>query len=151
MMRTEIHQQRQSPSREGSHQAKVLNKDKVQGAPNREDHRSRVRALQDRGQSQGKGPLDRDQGKVKDHQARVPNQHRDHLDMCKVRDSHAKGQEVRVLLVKDHLGRDPGKVRAHRDKKVDPLNKDPGSLHQNRDQQAQGLILGVEVLGSRER
>lgn len=154
----EIHQQHQSPNREESHQAKLLNKDKVQGAPNQEDHRSRVRALLDRGQSQGKGPLGRDQGKVKDHQARVPNRHRDHLDMgqSKVRESQAKGpDQVRVPLVKDHLGRDPDKVRVHQDKKMDLLNKDPGSLHQDRDHQAHGLILGsnlrAEVLGSRER
>lgn len=165
----EIHQQHRSPSREESHQAKVLNKDKVQGAPNREDHRSRVRALLDRGQSQGKGPLGRDQGKVKDHQARVPHWHRDHLDMgqSKVRDSQAKGpDQIRVPLVtdplgrdtdkaQDPLGRDPDKVRVHQDKKMDPLNKDPGSLHQNRDHQAQGLILESnlreQVLSSRER
>lgn len=149
----EIHQQHQSPSKEESHQAKVL-----QGAPNREDHRNRVRALLDRGQSQGKGPLGRDRGKVKDHRARVPNLHRDHRGMgqSKVRDSQAKGPgQVRVPLVKDHLGRDPGKARVHQDKKMDPLNKDLGSLHLNRDHQAQGLILGsnlrAEVLGSRER
>lgn len=144
----EIHQQHQSPSREEGHQAKALSKDKVQGAPNREDHRSRVRALLDRGQNQGKGPLGRDRGKVKDRQARVPNQHRDHLGLgqSKVRDSQAKGPEqVRAPLVKDHLGRDPGKVRVHRDKKVGPLNKDPGSLHQNRDRQAQGLNLGSNL------
>lgn len=161
MMRAEIHRQHRSPSREESHQAKVL-----QGAPNREDYRSRLRALQDRGQSQGKGPLGRDQGKVKDHQARVPDRHRDHLDMgqSKVRDSRAKGPDRHrdrrakgpdQVLVRDQLGRDPGKAKVRRDQKMDPLNKQPGSLHQHREHQAQGPILGsslrAEALGSRER
>lgn len=151
----EIYQhQHRSTSKEEGHPVKVLHKDKVQGAPNKEDRRSRVRALLDRGQSQGRGPLGRDQGKVNDHQARVPNQHRDHLGMgrSKVRDSQAMGpDQVRVPLVKDHLGRDPGKVRVRRDKRMDPLNKDPGSLHQNREHQALGSNRRVEVLGSREQ
>lgn len=117
----QIYQQDQSPSKEESHQAKVLNRDKVQGAPSREDHRNRVRVLLDRGQSQDKGPLARDQGKVREHQGRLPNHPRDHQGrgQSTVRDSQA-----RVPLVKDYLGRDPGKARVHRDRKMGPLNKD---------------------------
>lgn len=158
----EICRHHRSPSREQSHQAKFLNKGKVQGAPNREDHRNRVRAPLDRGQNQDKAPVGRDLGKDKGHQVRVPNQHKDLLDMdqSKVRvrlgkdplgrdplgRDPGKAQDPRVKETyhyRDHLGRDPGKK--------DPLNKDLGSLHQNsRAHQAQGLILGrhlgVEVL-----
>lgn len=145
----EIHRHQRSPSREQSHQAKFLNKGKVQGAPNREDHRNRVKAPLDRGQNQDQAPVGRDLGKDKDHQVRVPNQHRDHLGMDQ--------SKPRVRLGKDPLGRDPGKAQDlmvketyhYRDHlgrdpgKKDPLNKDLGSLHQNsRAHQAQGLILG---------
>lgn len=145
----EIQWWRRSPSREEGHQAKVLNKDKVQGAPNREDRRNRFRALLDRGQNQAKVPMGRDLGKDKEHQAKVPNQRRDLQAMDQ--------SKVRVPLAKDHLGRDPGKAQEplvrganqHRDHpgrdpgKTDPLNKDLGNLHQSsRAHQAQGLILG---------
>lgn len=139
-MRREIHL---SPSREESHQARVLSKGQVQRAHNREDLRNRVRVLLDKGQSQGRDP-----SKVRDHQVRGPNQ-------------------ARVPQAKDHLGRPPGKVRDHQakdprgnrpqnqvrdhqvkapnrvalpSKKVDPLNKDPNS----KDHQALGLILESE-------
>ncbi|TKS90815.1 Semaphorin-3aa Semaphorin-1A [Collichthys lucidus] len=52
-MRREIHL---SPSREESHQARVLSKGQVQRAHNREDLRNRVRVLLDKGQSQGRDP-----------------------------------------------------------------------------------------------
>lgn len=148
-MRKEIHRHHRSPSREESHQAKFLNKGKVQEAPNREDHRNRVKAPLDRGQNQDKAPMGRDLGKDKGPQVRVPNQHRDLLGMDQ--------SKVRVHLGMDPLGRDPGRAQDpmvketyhYRDHlgrdpgKKDLLNKDLGSLHQNsRAHQAQGLILG---------
>lgn len=146
------HRHHRSPSREESHQAKFLNKGKVQGAPNREDHRNRVRAPLDRGQNQDKAPVGRDLGKDKGRQVRVPNQHRDLLGMdqskARVRlgkdppgREPGKAQDPMVKETyhyRDHLGRDPGKK--------DLLNKDLGSLHQNsRAHQAQGLILGSHL------
>lgn len=102
MMR-QIHLQLKNPSREENHQARVFSKDKVQKA-HREDHRDMGRAQLDRGQGQDKHPQDRDLGKLKDHQVRDPNQHRDLLgrDLGKARDSQAKGpNQVKVPLVKD--------------------------------------------------
>lgn len=94
---------------EESHQARALNKGQVQRDHNREDPRDRVRAPLDRGQGQGKGPLGRDPGKVRDHQARGPNQ-------------------LRVLLAKDPLGRPPGQVRVD-DQVKDPLdNRHPDQV-----------------------
>lgn len=157
MMR-QIHLQLKNPSREESHQARVLSKDKVKKAHNREDHRNRVRAQLDRGQDQDKHPQDRDLGKVKDHQVRDPNQHRDLLgrDLGKARDSQAKGpNQVKVPLVKGQqargpnqhralLGRDPGKVRDHQvkallSKTLHPLSKNQGGLYPN-NRDHQGLI-----------
>ena len=141
------------PSREESHQARAPSKGPVQRDPSREDHKNRVRALQDRVQSQDKDPPGRDPGKVRDHQAKELNQARVHLvkdpqgrDPGKVRDHQARGlNQARVPLAKDPLGRDPGKVRDHQARGLnqarvplakDPLGRDPGKV---RDHQARGL------------
>ncbi len=149
-----MHLHHLSPSREENHQARALSKGQVQRDHSREDLRNRVRALLDKGQNQGKDPLGRDPGKVRDHRVRGPNQ-------------------ARVPLAKDPLGRPPGKVRDHQakvpqgnrppnqvkhhqvkapnrvalpSKKVDPLNKDLGSLDPNsKDHQALGLILESQL------
>ncbi len=163
MMRRGIHLQNLRPSREESLQARPLSKGQVQRDHSLEDLRNRVRALLDRGQSQGKGHLARDPGKVQDHQARDllgrdPDQAR--VPLAKeplgrapgqARDHQAKDpQGSRVPnQVKDHLVKPPNRV-ALPSKKVDPHSKDLGNLDPNsKGHQTLELILEVLLL-SRE-
>ena len=150
-----MHQQQQNPSREESHQGRVLSKGQFQKAHNREDPRNRVRALLGRVQSQVKDPLVRDLGKARDHQARGPKQvkvllARDPLvkDPGKVRDHQARGpNQVKALLARDPLVKDPGKVRDHLVKgqnqvKVllvkDPVGRPPGKVKGHQAKAPQG-------------
>ncbi len=158
--RREMHLHHLSPSREESHQARALSKGQVQRDHSREDLRNRVRALLDKGQNQGKDPLGRDPGKVRDHRVRGPNQARVPLakdplgrDPGKVRDHQARGpNQARVPLAKDPLGRPPGKVRDHQAKDhqardpnqarvplaKDPLGRPPGKVRDHQAKVPQG-------------
>lgn len=113
-----MHLQHLIPTREGSHQGRVLSKGQVQRGHNKEDPRNRVRALLDRGQSQVKDLLVRVPGKVRGHQVRRRNQ-------------------AKVLLDKDPLGRPPGKVKDQQ-AKARQGNRDPDQVkgHQVKDHQA---------------
>lgn len=109
-----------NPSREGSHKEKAHSKGQVRRDHSREDPRNRLRALLDREQNQGKDPLVRDPGKVRDHQAKDQKQ-------------------AKVLLAKHHqVNRPPDQVKDHQvkanqghrhpDQVRDPQVKDPSRV-----------------------